>query len=37
VGVRYALAERFSLNASWAEQNDRPRAKVWSVGFKLAF
>lgn len=37
VGARYALSDRVSINASVAEQNDRPRARLWTVGFKLGF
>jgi hypothetical protein len=37
LGVRYAITERVSVDASWSVQNDTPRAKLWTVGFKLGF
>jgi hypothetical protein len=36
-GVRWSVSERFSLNGSWSVQNQSPRPKLWTLGFKLAF
>jgi hypothetical protein len=36
-GVRWSVTERFSVNASWSVQNESPRPKLWTLGFKLAF
>ncbi len=36
-GVRWSVTERFSVNASWSVQNESPRTKLWTLGFKLAF
>jgi hypothetical protein len=37
LGVRWAASDKLSLNASWATQNDSPRARLWTLGFKFAF
>ncbi len=37
LGVRWAASDRLSLNASWATMNATPRARLWTIGFKLAF
>lgn len=37
LGVRWAASDRLSLNASWATQNDSPRIRLWTLGFKVAF
>ena len=37
LGVRWAASEKLSLNASWATQNESPRVRLWTIGFKLAF
>lgn len=36
-GVRWTLSKAWSLNASYAVNAESPRAKLASVGFKLAF
>lgn len=37
LGVRWAASDKLSLNASWATQNDSPRVRLWTLGFKFAF
>jgi len=37
LGVRWAASDRLSLNASWATLNATPRARLWTLGFKVAF
>lgn len=37
LGARHAFGERLSVDASWSVQNDRPRVRLWTVGFKLGF
>ena len=37
LGVRWAASDRLSLNASLATQNDSPRVRLWTVGFKYSF
>lgn len=37
LGARWAASDRLSLNASWATQNESPRVRLWTIGFKLAF
>ncbi len=37
LGLRWAASERLSLNASWATQDERPRQRLATLGFKLAF
>lgn len=37
LGLRWAAAERLSLNASYAVQDSAPRTRLWTVGFKVAF
>lgn len=37
LGVRWSVNERFSLNGSWARQGGTPSARLWTLGFKLAF
>lgn len=37
LGARWAASDRLSLNASWATQNDSPRIRLWTLGFKYAF
>ena len=37
LGVRWAASDKLSLNASWAAQNDTPRLRLWTLGFKYAF
>lgn len=36
-GLRWTVSERFSVNASWSVQNESPRPKLGTLGFKLAF
>lgn len=36
-GVRWAASDQLSLNASVAVQNDTPKLRLWTVGFKYAF
>ena len=36
-GIRWTLADNFSMNASYAVQTESVRVKLWTVGFKLAF
>ena len=36
-GIRWTLSDTFSVNASYAVQNEAVRVKLWTVGFKLAF
>jgi hypothetical protein len=35
--VRWAATDRLSLNPSYAGQNDTPRLRLWTVGFKYSF
>ncbi len=37
LGVRWAASDKLSLNASYATQNDSPRVRLWTVGFKYSF
>lgn len=37
LGVRWAASDRLSLNASYAAQNQSPRVRLWTIGFKYAF
>lgn len=37
LGVRWAASDKLSLNASYATQNDSPRVRLWTIGFKYAF
>lgn len=37
VGARWAASERLGLNASYAVQDESPRPRLWTVGFKLVF
>ncbi|MGD9833361.1 MAG: hypothetical protein AB7U92_11480 [Piscinibacter sp.] len=37
LGVRWAASDKLSLNASLATQNDSPRVRLWTVGFKYSF
>lgn len=37
LGLRWAASDRLSLNASYATQNDSPRVRLWTVGFKVSF
>lgn len=37
LGLRWTLGERFSLNGSWSRQGGAPNARLWTLGFKLAF
>lgn len=37
LGVRWAASEKLSLNASYATQNDSPRVRLWTIGFKYSF
>lgn len=37
LGLRWAASPAWSLNASWARQQDLPRVKLFSVGAKFSF
>lgn len=37
LGVRWAASDKLSLNASYATQNDSPRVRLWTIGFKYSF
>lgn len=37
LGVRWSASDRLSLNASYATQNESPRVRLWTIGFKFAF
>lgn len=36
-GLRWAASNQLSLNASVAVQNDSPKLRLWTVGFKYSF
>lgn len=36
-GVRWAASDKLSLNASVAVQNDTPKQRLWTIGFKYSF
>jgi hypothetical protein len=37
IGARWTASDTLSLNASWAMQNETPRVRLWTLGFKVAF
>ncbi len=37
LGLRWAASDTLSLNASLATQNESPRVRLWTIGFKYAF
>ena len=37
LGLRWAASDKLSLNASYAAQNDSPRVRLWTIGFKYSF
>jgi hypothetical protein len=36
-GVRYAIGQRLSVNASYGVHRETPRTTLWTLGFKLEF